>query len=52
VPVSGGPRTGTLTIVEKAGNAWKLRESSTIPAAALTFDFKSNFEWSHELTVS
>jgi broad specificity phosphatase PhoE len=53
VPVSGGPRTGTLTLVEKEGNAWKLRESSTAPAAAtLSFDFKSNFEWSHELTVS
>ncbi len=53
VPVSGGPRTGTLTLVEKEGNRWKMRESSTSPAAAaLSFDFKSNFEWSHELTVS
>lgn len=53
VPVSGGPRTGTLVLVEKERSTWKMRESSAAStAAALSFDFKSNFEWSHELTVS
>jgi broad specificity phosphatase PhoE len=52
VPVSGGPRTGTLVLVEKEGSAWKMRESAAPVTAALSFDFKSNFEWSHELTVS
>lgn len=29
-----------------------MRESAAPVTAALSFDFKSNFEWSHELTVS
>jgi broad specificity phosphatase PhoE len=52
VPVSGGPRTGTLVLVEKEGGTWKMRESAAPATAPLSFDFKSNFEWSHELTVS
>jgi broad specificity phosphatase PhoE len=52
VAVSGGPRTGTLVLVEKEGGTWKMRESAAPAAPMVSFDFKSNFEWSHELTVS